>query len=225
MKHYILGNIRKIIFESNTGPYKVGLFRVKETNDPEMEEYINKVISFTGEFNEINDDVEYMFYGSLVLHPKYGIQYNVESYEISVPTDEESLVLYLSSGMFKGIGTKTAKKIVEKFGNETIDIIKNEYERLADVSGMNIKKARMIYEKVCENEMNQDLIIKLNGYGFTIKEAINLSSIYGLELLDIIENDIYEYCEQNLDSGIILTSIDTLEIYQTSFSELFQHYV
>ena len=57
MKNYILGSIRKIIFESNSGPYKVGLFRVKETNDSDLEEYVGKIIGFTGNFNEINDEV------------------------------------------------------------------------------------------------------------------------------------------------------------------------
>ena len=50
MKKYILGNIRKIIYESNNGPYKVGIFKVRETNDDEMREYVNKVIGFTGNF-------------------------------------------------------------------------------------------------------------------------------------------------------------------------------
>lgn len=192
MKNYILGSIRKIIFESNSGPYKVGLFKIKETNDEDALEYVNKVIGFTGNFAEINEDVDYILYGKLIIHPKYGLQYSVDSYEISVPSDTDSLIMYLSSGMFKGIGTKTAKKIVEKFGSDTVDIIKDNYEELALVSGMNMKKARMIHEKMVENDMNQDLIIKLNGYGFTVKEAIDLSTMYGLDLLNIIEENIYE---------------------------------
>ena len=189
---YILGSIRKIIFESNTGPYKVGLFRVKETNDEELNEYVNKIIGFTGNINEVNDEVEYKLYGKMVNHPKYGLQYNVESYEIVPPSDIDSLVLYLSSGLFKGIGVKTAKKIVEKYGTDTIEVIKNNYEDLSLISGMNIEKARMIHKKIIDNEMNQDLILKLNSYGFSVKEAIDLSNIYGLDLLNIIEENIYE---------------------------------
>ena len=192
MRNYILGSVRKIIFESNNSSYKVGLFKIKETNDSECEMYVGKIIGFTGNFNEINEDVDYILYGNLYDHPKYGIQFNTESYEISIPSDADNLILYLSSGLFKGIGNKTAKKIVEKFGSDTVDIIKNNYELLADVSGMTINKARMIHEKIVDNEMNQDLIIKLNGYGFTTKEAINLSTIYGLELLRIIDENIYE---------------------------------
>ena len=192
MNKYILGSIRKIIFESNNSPYKVGLFKVKDTNDEDMLVYKDKVIGFTGSFMEINDDVDYIFYGKLVDHPKYGTQYNVESYEISIPSDTDSLIMYLSSGLFKGIGSKTAKKIVEKFGSDTLDIIRNDYESLSLVSGMNMKKALMIHNKVMDSEYNQDLIIKLNSYGFTVKEAINLSTMYGSELLDIINNNVYE---------------------------------
>ena len=192
MNKYIVGSIRRIIFESNNSPYKVGLFRVKDTNDEDMLIYKDKVISFTGSFMDINDDVDYILYGKMVNHPKYGEQYSVESYEISIPSDSESLIMYLSSGLFKGIGSKTAKKIVEKFGSDTLDIIKNDYESLSLISGMNMKKALMIHNKVMDSEYNQDLIIKLNGYGFTVKESINLSGMYGSELLDIINNDVYE---------------------------------
>ena len=192
MNNYILGSIRKIIYESNSGPYKVGLFKIKETNDEDALEYVNKVIGFTGNFNEINEDVDYKLYGKLIIHPKYGLQYSVDSYEISIPNDIESLILYLSSGMFKGIGAKTAKKIVERFGSDTVDIIKDDYESLADISGMNIKKARMMHDVIIENDMNQDLILKLNGYGFSVKESIDLSAIYGIDLINIIEENIYE---------------------------------
>ena len=192
MNKYIVGSIRRIIFESNNSPYKVGLFKVKDTNDEDMIIYKDKVISFTGSFMEINDDVDYILYGKMVNHPKYGEQYSVESYEISIPSDTESLIIYLSSGLFKGIGSKTAEKIVEKFGSETLDVIKNDYESLSLVSGMTMKKALMIHSKIMESEYNQDLIIKLNGYGFTVKEAINLSTIYGSGLLDIINDNVYE---------------------------------
>ncbi len=192
MKKYILGNIRKIIYQSNNSPYKVGIFKVRETNDDELDSYIDKIISFTGSFSEINDNVDYVFYGKLVSHPKYGIQYQVENYEIKEPNDLDSLILYLSSGLFKGIGLKTAKKIVERFGTNTIDTIKNNYESLANVSGMTVLKAQRMHDKVLDNELNQDLIISLNSYGFSVKEAINLITLYNSRIKSIIEDNIYE---------------------------------
>jgi exodeoxyribonuclease V alpha subunit len=196
MKNYIVGNIRKIIYESNSGPYKVVIFKVRETNDTDMEEYVNKAIGFTGSFNEINQDVDYVLYGKLTEHPKYGVQYAVLNYEIKEPNDTESLVLYLSSGMFSGIGIKTANKIVERFGEKTIDIIKNDYPSLALVSGMTITKAKRMHEKVLDNEINQDLIIKLNSLGFSVKEAIDLITFYGKGLFEIVEANIYTLVEK-----------------------------
>lgn len=195
MKKYILGNIRKIIYESNNGPYKVGIFKVRETNDDEMREYVNKVIGFTGNFAEVNPDVDYILYGRLVEHPKYGTQFDVLNYEIKAPSDLDSLVLYLSSGMFKGIGLKTAKRIVERFGTDTIKTIKENPEDIATVSGMTITKARRMHDKILENEYNQELILKLNGYGFSVREAIDLITIYGSDLSRKIEENIYDLVE------------------------------
>ena len=173
MKKYILGNIRKIIFESNSSPYKVGLFKVKDTNYSEYEEYIGKVIGFTGTFIDINNDLDYVLYGQMVDHPKYGLQFSCETYEVKEPTTEESLVLYLSSGMFKGIGIKTAKNIVSTFKDKTIDVIKNNYEDLTIVSGMNYKKALELHNKIVDSTSNQDLIIKLNAYHYESKSILH----------------------------------------------------
>ena len=195
MKSYISGNIRRIIYESNSGPYKVGIFKVRETNDEAMNEYVNKIIGFTGSFTDINIDLDYVLYGKLINHPRYGIQYQVESYEVKAPNDTDSLILYLSSGMFKGIGLKTAKKIVERFGNDTIETIKNEYEKVALVSGMNISKAKMMHDVIINSEYNQDLILKLNSYGFSVNEAIRLISIYKNNIESIISDNLYDLVE------------------------------
>ncbi len=192
MKCYIRGNIKSIIFESESSLYKVGIFRVKETNISELNEYTDKSISFTGTFNELNTNLEYIFYGDIVNHPKYGTQLNVTSYEIKEPTDTDSIVLYLSSGMFKGVGLKTAKRIVEKFGKDTINIIKKEPEKLSLVQGITYLKAKNIHDKIVDNELNQDYIIKLNEYGFSIKESIDLLTKYKSRLFDIVYNNIYE---------------------------------
>ena len=224
MKNYILGSIRKIIFESNTGPYKVGLFKVKETNDEDMIEYIDKVIGFTGSFNEINEDVDYILYGNMVIHPKYGLQYSVESYEISLPKETDSIILYLSSGLFKGIGVKTAKRIVDVFGEDTINVIKDSPEDISLISGMNMKKAMMIHDKICDNEMNQELIIKLNTLGFTTNEAIKLTTLYGIELMDIIENDIYELIEEvNFDKLDLIFLKNNDEMDKRRIKALIKH--
>ena len=224
MKKYILGNIRKIIYESNNGPYKVGIFKVRETNDDEMEEYVNKVIGFTGSFAEVNMDVDYILYGRLVEHPKYGSQYEVLNYEIKAPSDLDSLVLYLSSGMFKGIGVKTAKRIVERFGTDTIKTIKENYQDVATVSGMTITKAKRMHDKIVENEYNQDLILKLNGLGFSVREAIDLITVYGSKLNSVIEENIYDLVEYiNFDKLDLMFLKDNDEMDKRRIEALILH--
>lgn len=224
MKKYILGNIRKIIYESNNGPYKVGIFKVRETNDEEMEEYINKVIGFTGSFAEVNMDVDYILYGRLVEHPKYGSQFEVLNYEIKAPSDLDSLVLYLSSGMFKGIGLKTAKRIVERFGNDTIKTIKDNYQDIATVSGMTITKAKRMHDKIVENEYNQDLILKLNTLGFSVREAIDLITVYGNKLNGVIEENIYDLVEYiNFDKLDLMFLKDNDEMDKRRIEALILH--
>ena len=224
MKKYILGNIRKIIYESNNGPYKVGIFKVRETNDEDMKEYVNKVIGFTGSFAEVNMDVDYILYGRLVEHPKYGTQFEVLNYEIKAPSDLDSLVLYLSSGMFKGIGAKTAKRIVERFGSDTIKIIKENYQDVATVSGMTITKAKRMHDKIIENEYNQDLILKLNGLGFSVREAIDLITIYGSKLDSVIEENIYDLVEYiNFDKLDLMFLKDNDEMDKRRIEALILH--
>ena len=224
MKSYIVGNIRKIIYQSNNGPYKVGIFKVRETNDEEVVPFVNKIIGFTGSFTDIDTDLDYILYGKLINHPKYGMQYQVNSYEVKAPDDMDSLVLYLSSGIFKGIGIKTAKKIVERFGIDAINVIKNDYPSIASVSGMTITKARRMHEAIINSEYNQDLIIKLNGYGFSVAEAINLITIYKSRLSDIINDNIYELVEHiNFDKLDLIFLKNHDEMHQYRIEALMLH--
>ena len=109
MEEYIKGHVTKIIFQGDTG-YIVGIFRVKEASDL-YEHFINSSISFTGYFHELNLDDNYVFYGSIVKHPKYGEQFSVSFYEKVIPEEKDSILEFLTSGLFKGIGEKKAKAL------------------------------------------------------------------------------------------------------------------
>ena len=135
---YIKGNVVRMLFESSTG-YKVGLFKVKEASDGEEKNFVNKTITFTGNFMSLNNELTYIFKGSLTNHPRFGIQFNVTSYESFMPSDVDGVVMYLSSGIFKGIGPKTAKLIADTFGDNTIEEIKNGNPLLSKIKGMNEK--------------------------------------------------------------------------------------
>ena len=108
MDLYIKGNLKKIIFSGDNG-YTVGLFKIKDGSE-EFQELTNSIITFTGYFHELNENDTYILYGNFSLHNKYGEQFVVSSYERVKPEEKDSIVEFLSSDLFKGIGKK--KKIV-----------------------------------------------------------------------------------------------------------------
>ena len=114
MKTYIKGSYRRKIYSS--GNYIIGLFKVRETNDETMKEYINKTVTFTGYFYELVIDDNYFLYGEVNNHPKYGFQYQVTDYERVKPEDKNGLIDFLSSDLFKGVGLKLATSIVDTLG-------------------------------------------------------------------------------------------------------------
>ena len=119
MVTYIKGQFRRSIYQNASG-YTIGLFKVQDTNDEKLADYLDRTITFTGYFHELNDMDTYMFYGKLVKHEKYGEQFQVENYERCKPEEKDSIIEFLTSGLFKGIGEKKAKNIVDVLGKDTL---------------------------------------------------------------------------------------------------------
>jgi len=201
---YIKGTVVKILFQSSTG-YKVGLFKVKESSDDDVKSYVNKTITFTGTFMPINNELTYEFRGNLVNHPRFGVQFNVTSYESVIPDTEDAIVMYLSSGIFKGIGPKTAKAIVNVFHEETINEIKNGNPILSRIKGMNERKAHELTRKIIEYDKDQEIIIEFNKMGFTTEECLKIVNKYKDRCFDIISNNIYL-----LESDISFLKLDKI---------------
>ena len=187
---YIKGNVRKILYENDNG-YRVGLFKVKETNDEDMTEYSNKTITFNGVFLPLSNDIIYTFYGKLVRHPRYGLQYQVENYEINEIDDNDGIIMYLSSGLFKGIGPKIAKNLVDIFGVETIDAIKKRDTRVLTVSGMTQKKFENLVTELNKSSRDEENILELSKLGLTTKESFLILKKYSENIKKILEDNIY----------------------------------
>lgn len=190
--NYIKGNFRSAIYESESG-YKVGLFKVKETNDEEMADYVNKTITFTGYFTDLNTEDKYIFYGSLTKHERYGIQYLVKNYEKEIPTGDNAVIEFLSSSLIKGCGEKTAINIVKTLGSDAVARIKENYQNLLIVPNMNENKALKIYNSIMEYSKNDEVIIKFKSLGFSIKEITNIINTYHEKTLEILNEDLYTF--------------------------------
>lgn len=188
--NYIRGKFKQMIFESENG-YKVGLFRVKETDDEEMNDYVNKTITFTGYFADVNPEDFYKLYGSYIYNDKYGYQYQVSSYEREEPKGKDAVIDFLSSSLIKGCGEKTAIAIVEALGEDALTLIKEDYTSLFKVPGISEVKAKRIYNSIVKYQSTDQIIIDLKKLGFTINESLAILNKYGDNSLAVVETNIY----------------------------------
>lgn len=188
--NYIKGKIKHLIFESTSG-YKVGLIRVKETNDPEMEDFINKTVTFTGYFADLTMDYVYVLEGSLVYTEKYGYQYKTENYHYQEVEGKDAVIEFLASPLVKGCGEKTACDIVETLGEDALKKIKESYTNLLLVPKMTEKKALKIYDSIMKYRQTDEMIVELKNLGFTINEALSIINKYGDETISIVKSNPY----------------------------------
>ncbi len=195
MEGYIKGQYRKSIFKSDSG-YIIGIFKVKETNDDQMNEYVDRTITFTGYFHELNDIDTYIFYGNLVRHEKYGDQFQVTKYSRCMPEEKDAMVEFLTSSVFKGIGEKKAKKIVSTLGKDTLKVILENPNNLILIPTITEKNAQMLHKQLKEYESSYETIIALAEYGFSTKDSMLIYNYYKEKTLEIINENIYQIIEK-----------------------------
>ena len=134
--------------------------------------------------------------GKWVNHKIYGSQFEVQSFMPVTPSSLEGIYVYLSSGMIHGIGEKMAKRIVDKFGVDTLDIIQNTPERLTEVEGIGIKKVKQIQESYEENRELRNIIIQLSPYGITPNYCLRIYKKYKEKSIEIINKNPYRLAEE-----------------------------
>ena len=133
--------------------------------------------------------------GKWVNHKTYGSQFEVNSFMPITPSSLEGIYVYLSSGMIHGIGEKMAKRIVDKFGVDNLDIIQNTPERLTEVEGIGMKKVKQIQESYEENRELRNIIIQLSPYGITPNYCLRIYKKYKEKAIDIINKNPYRLAE------------------------------
>jgi len=194
MQDYVKGTFRQSIFRGDKG-FVIGILRVHETNIIDMQDYVNKTITFTGYFAELNENEKYIMYGEIAHHPKYGFQFNVKESERIKPEDKDGIVEFLSSDLFKGIGEKMAKKIVEILGDKTLDLILQDKTCLYQVPKLSEAKIDIIHDTLVKYEESHETIVKLTELGFSMRDAMSIYNTYKSNTITILEHDIYRIIE------------------------------
>lgn len=190
MEFYFSGTVERIIFENPNNFFRILLLDIEDT-DAEFDDF---EIIVTGTMADIMEGQDYTFWGTLVQHPKYGEQLKVTRYERAKPTSK-GLVKYFASDHFKGIGVKTAQKIVDLYGDNTIDQILADPSRLVNINGLSAVNREAFVSKLRQNYGTEMLLSKLAEYGIPNKLALQIQDTYKEETLEIVQKYPYQLVE------------------------------
>ncbi|MEA4888714.1 MAG: ATP-dependent RecD-like DNA helicase [Clostridiaceae bacterium] len=146
-------------------------------------------------------------YGQWGKHPDYGEQFMVDHYELIAPKTEAAILQYLSSGLIKGIGEKTARRLVKTFGIETLDVLRDHPEMSAAVKGIGPDKAGKIAGQLQEKKDYQDLILLLSPLGIGTGKILRIYRRYGSDAIRLISENPYCLADEVFGIGFLTADL------------------
>ena len=186
MSETVTGYIDHIIFRNEENGYTVMV--LKETKEEEE-------LTCVGSFPSVTQGASIEASGVYTHHPVYGKQFQISSFVEKMPEDTEAMERYLGSGAIKGIGAALASRIVRKFGADTIRIVEEEPERLAEVKGISEKKAREIAGQVTQKTEMRKAMIFLQKYGISLNLGAKIYQKYRESLYTVLQENPYKLAE------------------------------
>ncbi|MBQ1659233.1 MAG: ATP-dependent RecD-like DNA helicase [Clostridia bacterium] len=152
-----------------------------------------------GNMSDVNIGDEIKLVGNWKTHTSYGEQFAFEYYEQFMPSTSESILKYLSSGVIKGIGRATARRLVDAFGEKTLEVIQNEPNRLVEIKGISNDKAAALCAEIRKAFGMREVMLYLEKYRISTQEAVNVWKTLGADAISLIESDPYILCEERIN--------------------------
>ena len=152
-----------------------------------------------GNMSDVNIGDEIKLVGNWKTHTNYGEQFAFEYYEQFMPSTSESILKYLSSGVIKGIGRATARRLVDAFGEKTLEVIQNEPNRLVEIKGISNDKAAALCAEIRKAFGMREVMLYLEKYRISTQEAVNVWKTLGADAISLIESDPYILCEERIN--------------------------
>ncbi|MCD4785140.1 MAG: ATP-dependent RecD-like DNA helicase [Candidatus Eremiobacteraeota bacterium] len=180
------GTIHKIVFHSDKTGFTVARFTVGGQKEP---------VTVVGKIASLNPGCSVEFTGRWGKHNKYGSQFQADSYLELKPGTIEGIRKYLGSGLIKGIGPVYARKLVDKFGLETLDVIENQTERILEIPGIGRKRTGMILTAWKEQKNIRNIMIFLQGHGVGPARAVKIYKTYGDSAVEKVKENPYRLAE------------------------------
>src|SRR5690625_1070965 len=186
---YIQGELLYTIFRNESEHFTIAKFKVIATN----EDFKEKEIVGKGYFSNLQEGTTYSFFGEFETHPKFGLQYNIHSYQTYIPDSKEGLIAYLSSDLFYGVGKKTAERIIDHLGETAISKILDNPELVNDIPGLKNETGKLLAETLRENQGVEHIVVYLSRYGIGLKLSQKIYEEYKEDAIEILEEDPYQY--------------------------------
>ncbi len=158
-----------------------------------------ELVTVVGGFPFVSEGEDLRVYGTWSSHPSFGDQFKAETFERARPASTAAMLKYLSSGAVKGVGAATARRIVDSFGAQALTVIENEPERLAQIKGITLEKAKEIGKELKRVYGIRELMAFLGSYGVKPEETVLVWKQFGEGSVGCIQDDPYCLCEEGLN--------------------------
>lgn len=182
------GSVERIVYRNENNQYTV-----LEMNTGEA------LVTVVGIFPYVSEGEVLHVYGTWSSHTTFGEQFKAQTFVHSRPATVSAMLKYLSSGAVKGIGKATANRIVEKFGNETMEVIEHDPIRLSQIKGITRDKAMQISEEVRRVYGIRELMVFLGSFGVRPEQAVNVWKRFGEGAINCIQEEPYSICDDEMD--------------------------
>ena len=156
----------------------------------------DQIVTIKGGLPYAKTGTTYLLKGEFRVHPKYGEEFSFSHAEETLPTSESGIQEFLASGTIKGIGPKTAASIVRKFGDDTLEIIESDPDRLTEVDGIGRKKAVQIAESYSAHREFAEVALAFSEFGLTSSQALRLYVNYGKDAVGIVRENPYRLIDE-----------------------------
>ncbi len=178
------GIVDRITFQNEENGYTVARLQVEGQRGGEP-------VTIVGETLSMNPGESVVLEGEWTTHKQFGQQFKISSYQMIHPSTVEGMRRYLGSGLIKGVGPVTAKRIVNHFGEESLAVIESDPERLAEVEGLGPKRAKLIVKAWAEQQEIHNVMLFLQSHEVGTGYAVKIWKKYGQEAVSMIQDNPY----------------------------------
>jgi len=192
--------------DSYDGSYAVAIYEPRDKLVDQQGMTVHEV-KVVGCCLPVASELKFKLIGHWGKTAKHGSQFELERYEDVIDAGKEGVIAYLSSGLIKGIGPKTAEKIYNSFGDRTLEVLDGNPEELLKVSGISQKKLIKILDTYLASRGARDIVTFLAPHGITPNRAVKIYQEYGQQAIEIVRDHPYQLCEM---AGVGFSTADNI---------------